>query len=100
VPKYHIESGLLSVYTDEQASELESIPEFYEKSKEIPKYLWGTRRRIALVDEGHPEVQEFLKQQAEYLSETKRKEELRNEAKLAIAKSAGLTEEQIGALFG
>jgi len=93
------DNGFMSI-SEEDAAQLKKIPEFYDKSPDVPEELWGTRRRVEIFDEGHPEVQEFLKKQSEYISEAKRKEELRNEAKLAIAKSAGLTEGQIGALFG
>jgi len=86
--------------SDSEAARITELPEFYSKSHVIPKELRGTRSRAEIFDESHPEVKEFLKQQDEYTSEAKRKEELRNEAKWAIAKSAGLTEEQLGALFG
>lgn len=81
------------------AAQFKQIPEFYDKSPDIPEELWGTRRRVEIFDEDHPAVQAFIKKQAEYLAGVKRNEELRNEAKIAIAKSAGLTEDQIGALF-
>jgi len=83
------------------AATILKVPEFHKVPEGQDQDERSMRRRRAeIFDEDHPDVQAFIKKQAEYLADVKRKEALRNEAKLAIAKSANLTEDQMLALFG
>ena len=84
-----------SAISDSYVKELMEVPEFYEKSEDVPEALRGQRRRAELFEEDHPEVQDYLKSQDAALTQEKKLAELRSEAKAVLAKATGLTAEQI-----